>query len=112
MSANFAANPNAVREFVFDEIEDGRSNLAKSIQDRFDVSRPTAHNYLRRLIDSGDVARTGQGQYDLVHEIHELSFLVDGLEEDRAIWELPPCLSWRSAGLKIMSQRGGAIYSA
>ena len=85
MSAKFAADLNAVREFVFDEIEAGRSNLAKSIQDRFHVSRPTAHNYLRRLIDSGDVSRTGQGQYDLVHEIHEFSFLVDGLEEDR-VW--------------------------
>jgi anti-sigma regulatory factor (Ser/Thr protein kinase) len=94
VSANFAANPNAVREFVLDEIEGGRSNLAKSIQDRFHVSRPTAHNYLRRLIDSGDIARTGQGQYELVHEIHELSFLVNGLEEDR-VWsaEIEPLLS-------------------
>ena len=94
MSAKFAADLNAVREFVFDEIEAGRSNLAKSIQDRFHVSRPTAHNYLRRLIDSGDVSRTGQGQYELVHEIHELSFLVDGLEEDR-VWseEIEPLLS-------------------
>lgn len=94
MSANFAADQQAVQEFVFDEIEAGRSNLANSIQDRFKVSRPTAHNYLRRLIDSGDISRTGAGRYDFVHEIHELSFIVDGLEEDR-VWsvEIDPVLS-------------------
>ena len=94
MSANFAADPKAVQEFVFDEIEAGRSNLAKSIQDRFHVSRPTAHNYLRRLIDSRDISRTGPGRYDLVHEVHDLSFLVGGLEEDR-VWseEIDPLLS-------------------
>ncbi len=83
-----------VREFVFDEIEADRRNLAKSIQGRFHVSRPTAHNYLRRLIDSGEICRLGQGQYELAHEIHELSFLVDGLEEDR-VWseEIDPLLS-------------------
>lgn len=94
MSAKFAADLNAVREFVFDEIEAGRGYLAKSIQDRFHVSRPTAHNYLRRFVDSGDISRIGRGQYELVHEIHELSFLVDGLEEDR-VWsvEIDPLLS-------------------
>jgi len=94
VSAKFAADLNVVREFAFDEIEAGHTNLAKSIQERFDVSRPTAHNYLRRLIDSGDICRIGQGQYELAHEIHELSFLVDGLEEDR-VWseEIDPLLS-------------------
>jgi len=94
VSAKFAADLNAVREFAFDEIEAGRNNLAKSIQEIFHVSRPTAHNYLRRLIDSGDICRIGQGQYELAHEIHELSFLVDGLEEDR-VWseEIDPVLS-------------------
>ncbi len=93
MSAKFAADLNAVREFVFDEIAADRGNLAKSIQAKFRVSRPTAHNYIRRFIDSGDIARIGQGQYDLLHEIHELSFLNEGLEEDQ-VWsrEIEPLL--------------------
>lgn len=94
MSAKFAADLSAVREFVFDEIEAGRANLAKSIQSQFGVSRPTAHNYIRRLVDSAKITRTGQGQYNLHHELHELSFLVAGLEEDR-VWtnEIEPLLT-------------------
>ena len=94
MSAKFAADLSAVREFVLDEIEAGRGNLAKSIQAQFRVSRPTAHNYIQRLIDSGDIVRTGQGRYDLSHENHEFSFLVDGLEEHQ-LWskEIEPLLS-------------------
>lgn len=70
--------------------------LASQIQNRFDVSRQTAHNYIQELVDDGTIERAGTGRYKLV-EVHK-RFLhpVDDLQEDR-VWsdELSPILKDR-----------------
>jgi anti-sigma regulatory factor (Ser/Thr protein kinase) len=81
-----AANQNAVREFVIQAIRAERPHLAKEIQRRFDVSRPTAHNYIEALIQAGVISRTGLGQYALSHQKHSIVHDVKGLQEHE-VWE-------------------------
>lgn len=85
-----------VRAFVVEAIAADVPQLANQIQKRFDVSRQTAHNYIRELIDDHTIERAGSGRYTLV-EIHKtFTHAVDGLEEDR-VWadELSPILKGR-----------------
>lgn len=85
--------PDALRRFVARRITDGGVHLAKAVQDRFGVSRPTAHNYLRALIDDGTIVRIGTGRYRLRTSEIDLAHRVDGLREDE-VWkrELAPLL--------------------
>lgn len=84
-----------LRRFVARRIADGRPQLAKAIQDRFGVSRPTAHNYLRSLIDEGTIVRIDMGRYRLRNDEIEFSHSVSGLQEDE-VWtkELAPVLGY------------------
>lgn len=68
-------------------------NLAKLVQDRFDVSRPTANRYIRALIEDGVIRRAGRGQYELAHSTSQFVHELEGLEE-HVIWhdEIEPCL--------------------
>lgn len=86
MPQKFAADPAAVREFVLKAVEDQRPYLAKAVQEQFGVSRPTAHNYLKALVDDGFIARTGIGRYALAHEKHRFIRPVQGLQEDE-VWK-------------------------
>lgn len=94
MAQQFAADQAAVREYIARAVADKRLNLAKAIQVRFGVSRPTAHNYLRAAIDEGFIARIGAGRYELVHQHYNFSHPVPGLEE-HAVWasEIAPTLA-------------------
>ena len=82
-----------LRRFVAQRIADGRPHLAKAVQDHFGVSRPTAHNYLRALIDDGSIVRTGTGSYQLRAMKSDFAHRVAGLREDE-VWkkELAPVL--------------------
>lgn len=93
MAQNFAADQAAVREFVTHEIAEGRPHLAKAIQVRFAVSRPTAHNYLKTLLDEGVIVRAGMGRYELAHKTYQFIHRVEGLQEHE-IWanEIAPAL--------------------
>lgn len=87
-------DPNDLRDFVVGAVTQKRSNLAKLIQDHFGVSRPTAHNYLRSLIEDGTIVRSAMGQYELRHLTHQFTHPVAGLQEHE-VWtnELAPLLS-------------------
>jgi anti-sigma regulatory factor (Ser/Thr protein kinase) len=77
--------PDVVRDFVIGVLESDSHNLARLIQDEFDVSRSTAHSYLNALLDEGTIRRTSPGRYQLV--VREYVYLRDvpGLEED-VVW--------------------------
>lgn len=71
-------------------------HVANQIQKRFEVSRQTAHNYIRELVDDRTIERAGSGRYALV-EVHKIfTHAVDGLEEHQ-VWtdELSPILEDR-----------------
>lgn len=85
MAQKFAADQAAVRGFVVRAIEDRRRHLAKAIQEEFGVSRPTAHNYLRALLEEGVIARTGLGQYVLARKKYDFVHRVEGLQEHE-VW--------------------------
>lgn len=82
-----------LRRFVAQGITDGRPHLAKAIQAHFGVSRPTAHNYLRWLIDDGTIIRIDTGRYRLRNDEIDFFHQVEGLQEDE-VWtkELAPAL--------------------
>lgn len=69
-------------------------NLAKRLADTFAVSRPTAHKYIRELIDDGILRRTGLGTYEFVLRSNVIECDVAGLEED-VVWRdsVAPLLS-------------------
>jgi anti-sigma regulatory factor (Ser/Thr protein kinase) len=80
-----AVEPDVVGAFVIGALESDSHNLARLIQDAFDVSRSTAHSYLNALLDEGMIRRTGLGRYELV--VREYVYLHDvaGMEED-VVW--------------------------
>ncbi len=80
-----AINQDEVRAFVIETVDTGLPNLAKRIQLRFGVSRPTAHNYISALIRDGIIVRERQGHYKLATEEHPFDHAVKGLEEHR-VW--------------------------
>jgi sugar-specific transcriptional regulator TrmB len=86
VSANFAADFDAVRTYVVKAVESGQSQLAQSIVKNFGVSRPTAYNYLHALADEGMIERTGRGKYELKEHEYEIHRNVDGLAEHE-VWE-------------------------
>lgn len=86
MPQKFAADPVAVRKFVLEAVEDQRPHLAKAVQEQFGVSRPTAHNYLKALVEDRVIARAGIGRYALAHQKHRFLHPVRGLQEDE-LWK-------------------------
>ncbi len=85
-----------VRAFVVEAIAADAPHLANQIRKRFDVSRHTAHNYIRELVDDRTIERAGPGQYSLVEINKIFTHAVDGLEEHQ-VWtdELSPILKGR-----------------
>jgi anti-sigma regulatory factor (Ser/Thr protein kinase) len=73
-------------EALFDR---GRSRRAGEIADALEVTRQTAHRYLRQLVSEGRLIREGAGRgvrYRLASFISQDRFLTKDLEEDR-VWE-------------------------
>ena len=94
MAARFAVDLDAVRAYVAEQITAGNPALAKRIATHFEVSRPTAYNYLRALLDEDFIARVGRDRYALKKRKYEYSHHVTGLAE-HIVWdnELQPILS-------------------
>jgi anti-sigma regulatory factor (Ser/Thr protein kinase) len=86
MAAPHAADPKAVEAFVLEAIAEGKGTLATRLRQRFGVSRPTAHNYLRSLSDRGVIVRLGRGHYGLATVDHTIEESVGGLAE-HDVWE-------------------------
>ena len=86
MPAKHAANPASVREFVIKVTSEGQSNLATQLQGHFEISRATAHNYIRRLTREGVITRAGRGLYRLATTISNFGAFVEGLEEHE-VWD-------------------------
>lgn len=93
MAGKFAADQGSVRAFAVEHAETGTRNLAQAIQNEFGVSRPTAHNYLRSLVDDGVIERVSAGIYRLVHTEKTFTLRSEGSQEDR-VWraEILPML--------------------
>jgi anti-sigma regulatory factor (Ser/Thr protein kinase) len=100
VTANFAADQIAVRDYVIGTVLESRPNIANGLQERFGVSRATAHNYLSALLAEGLIVRTAPGRYELGSAKLEFSHPVQGLEEHR-VWanEIRPALAGLSANL-------------
>lgn len=94
MSNPHLVDPTDVRKFVVHAITNGKNRqLAKQLQDRFGVSRPTAHNYLRELVAAQIIERTGPGRYDLRKVQTHIAHPLAGLDEYE-VWisEIKPVL--------------------
>ncbi|HEX9856407.1 MAG TPA: DUF4325 domain-containing protein [Acidimicrobiia bacterium] len=93
MAQDFAADPNAVRQFVIEAVEAGQRGLAERVAEAFGVSRPTAYNYLRALLEEGVITRLSPDRYELTAIQHAFHHEVAGLAED-VVWssEIAPTL--------------------
>lgn len=93
MPVPHAADQRAVREFVIQAVVDRVPHLAARLREHFNVSRPTAHNYLSAFVRDGLIARTAPGRYELGSVRYEFTHKVPGLEEDQ-VWasEIQPIL--------------------
>jgi len=85
MPAPTAVDLAAVRDFIVETVLGDSTNLAARLQREFSVSRPTAHNYLRRFLDEGLIVRTGLGRYELGRARYQFTHAVAGLAED-TVW--------------------------
>jgi anti-sigma regulatory factor (Ser/Thr protein kinase) len=94
MTVPFAVDPTEIRRFVVQLLSVGaKAHLAKQLQDRFSVSRATAHNYIRELVAAGIIERTKPGHYQLASKSAHIIHAIKGLEEDE-VWrnEILPLL--------------------
>ena len=85
MPAPTAVDLAAVRDFLIETVLADSTNLAARLQREFLVSRPTAHNYLRRFVEEGLIVRTGLGRYELGRARYRFPHSVAGLAED-TVW--------------------------
>jgi anti-sigma regulatory factor (Ser/Thr protein kinase)/uncharacterized protein (DUF1330 family) len=82
MTVPFAVDPTDIRKFVVERLNAGsNAHLAKQLQQRFAVSRATAHNYLRELVAAGIIERTAPGRYQLAETSAHIAHRIHGLEE-------------------------------
>lgn len=93
MAQKFAANPDAVRNFVIYAVGEGLPKLAEQISQEFGVSTPTAYNYIRTLLDEDVITRVSHGRYELTKFEEMFTHDVAGLEE-HVVWsdEIAPTL--------------------
>ena len=89
----------SVRDFIFENVKHYPRDIAKTIAQGFDVSRQTANNYLRQLIDEGYLVASGKTRartYSLQNYIDK-NFVVPvtpALQEDE---------EWRSKVFPLLS---------
>lgn len=74
-----------VRSFVVETLSTPGTTLATAIQQKFSVSRPTAHSYIQRLIDEEIIVREKRGRYALHVDVYRFEHSTEGLEE-HVVW--------------------------
>lgn len=101
---------NLIKNYIITNIAENPNQITQQTCDHFQITKPTVLKYVKELIESGIIEKTGSNRYPnyrLVRTIHEWAYSNKNLEED-ILWrnDLLPLLNDLSNNVKDICQYG------